>query len=818
MHPSRQVKRHLTVVIAYLVAAIALSWPLALNLSSAIPGVQGDAASFVWAIGWAKAALELGVNPFHSDYVFYPLGGATQLLWAISLLGFASLPLQALFSLVASHNLLYLAATVLTAYGTFLLAEEVLRRGRDAARVPPPDSGPLPPFAALLMTQFILQNRKLAERRSTLAPFTAGLVFAFAPLRLGYGLSFLNLFNTEFVPFYLLCLLRATRTRSLRTAILAGVFLGLNAYIDFQIAAFLILLTVLYALYVLFGQAWSALRFEDTAPGRSSGPHGDDLHLPRTGAGRALVRSLVPLVAVWSMTALTSALVAVPMLVAVANDFAAEGGNYIRVYKLDYSAARSYDLASYLVPNARATLYADTPLKVANINAGAQADDGSPLSPDRQSFAGYTVLVLAAYAVVRRARAARWWLVVAVLFALFSFGPSLHVLGVDTGIPLPFVVLHEIPIINHIRIPMRYGIVVPLALAMLVALAVDALQQRLETWKHEVRKAGLAALRPQTVVGIRLSGLLLTLAPVLVLAEAAVLPYPVQPLQIPRVYEQIASVPGDFTVLEIPTFNWRGAAATEVYQAIHHKYIVRAYTNRIAPGPAEYSALRGIPIVVRSLRALEGADPSPLAPYEVQEDKRVRDQVVRFFNLRFAVVQRSFLKPEEITSIDAYLRDVLGAAPIDDDGQVIAYEIPPAGAAPDDLDIDLNENIGQMYAGRGWTFEYPVANWHGQFNFVWAQGARSEIYFVAGDSEARELTLHAYADSPQRVSVSVNGTAVGQLDLGTTWQDYRIVLPAGASVPGMNRIQLDYGRDLYETIGVTTIQIRRGDHGAQAGR
>ena len=117
-------RKHFIVLIIYTLIALAMTWPLLLNFTTAIPGVEGDAGSFVWALGWMKTALvDLHVNPFHTDYVFYPLGGATQLLWAVSLIAFISIPLQYLFGLIATHNILYLAATVLTAYGTYLLAE-----------------------------------------------------------------------------------------------------------------------------------------------------------------------------------------------------------------------------------------------------------------------------------------------------------------------------------------------------------------------------------------------------------------------------------------------------------------------------------------------------------------------------------------------------------------------------------------------------------------------------------------------------------------------------------------------------------------------
>ncbi len=746
-------RKHIIVIIAYTLIAMVMTFPLASDFAAAIPGVEGDATSFVWALGWAKTALtDLCVNPFRSDYVFYPLGGATQLMWAVSLIAFVSMPLQYWFGLVVAHNVMYLAATVLTAYGTFLLAEYVIRVSGSRFQVPTFDGRSLPPFQTFLLFKFVTTQRVLVARRTWLAPFVAGLVFAFAPLRLGYGLAFFNLFNTQLIPFYVLFLMRATRESLWRAAVLAGALMGLNAYIDFQIAAFLALFSVLYAAYAL---------------------------LARECAVRAAL-------ARWVVAALVAVLVAAPLLAVVADDFATEDGNYIRVFPLPYSAERSYDLFSFLLPNARSTLYAHAPLRVAGINAGVNANDVSALSPDRQAFVGYVALALAAYAGVRRFRRARVWLIVAIGFALFSFGPSLRILGRETGIPLPYLLLNQIPIVNHIRIPMRYGLMVSFALAPLAAIALDDL------WRRGTRPI----LRWMVLA-----------SPVFILLEYAVLPYPIQRIEIPRVYEQIAHEPGDFTILEIPTFHWRGAAATEVYQAIHGKRILRAYTNRIAPGLAEYFGTRGIPIVGRSLRVLEGAEKGPLTADEIAEDRRARDAVVRFFDLRYAVLHRLYLTPDDFGALDAYLGDVLGAREIFRDAETIAYEIPPAPRAIGALTIDLRENIGQLYAGRGWQFEYPKANWEGEFDFVWTRGAWSEIYFVADTRAERALSLHAYAATPQRVVVWLNGERIGEIARVSEWKDYRVALPARALRVGMNRVRLQYDAELQETIGVTMVTV-----------
>jgi hypothetical protein len=491
------------------------------------------------------------------------------------------------------------------------------------------------------------------------------------------------------------------------------------------------------------------------------------------------------------------------MLAIIANDFAQEGGNYIRVFPIKYSADRSYDLFSFFVPNARSTFFADTPIKIVGVNAPMKLGDESALSPDRQAFVGYSVLALAAYATLRQGKRARVWLFTAILFALFALGPALHIFGRDTNIPLPYLALHQIPIVNHIRIPMRYGIVVMFALAMLAAIAINDLQKRI-----------VAVSDQRSAIRIAVSRFAFLLLPFLILLEYAALPYPIQPITIPRVYNDIARVPGDFIILEIPTFNWRYAATTEMYQAIHGKRILRAYTNRIAPGVAEYFGTRGIPIVVRSLRVLEGAEKGELTADEIAEDKRARDDIVRFYDLRYAVVHREFLNPDQARAIDTYLRDVFAARVIADERDTVAYEIPRPVNVSDKTLIDLRELVGQMYAGRGWQFEYPQANWQGQWNLVWTRGAQSEIYFVAPPStplrsaqDARLLTINARAESPQRVGVWLNDARVGEIALTDAWQDHRVVLPARAVKMGMNRVRLEYGAELEETIGATTIVI-----------
>jgi hypothetical protein len=728
---------HLVVLGAYAVAALLMTYPLVLQLGDSIAGVEGDVWSYVWAMGWAKMSLfNLATNPFHSNYIFYPLGGATQLLWGTALPSFFSIPLQLAFGLVPAFNLTYLAATVLTGYGMYQLARFMFTHGRQmiAEGNQPLISISYPPFSIFI------------------ASLLAGLAFAFCALRLGYGLAFTNLYHTEFIPFYVLFLLKTTREKNLLNPILAGIFFGLNIYIDFQIAAFLALLTALWLIFVAF--TWLRHRARN-------------IPLSRTLIRRESTR--------WMVLAVVALAIALPMFVIVEQDFAVEGGDYIRVYPLKYSAARSYDLLAYVLPNARSSLYQALPAPhIAGVNAAVNVEGESQLSPDRQSFIGWTVLALALYGAWRsfkRGSSAAFWIISTIFFALLSFGPTLHIAGQASGLPLPYTALFNVPLLNHIRIPMRYGIMVFFGLALLVGFGAN------ELFTGNTPRAFTDKPARSSSSTFALGGIFA----VLLLAESATLPYPTLNFSVPPIYNTIAAQPGDFTVLEIPTFNWRAAAATEVFQTIHQKRILRAYTNRIAPDVADYFSLRQTPNIVRSLRILEGAEEGTLTPDELNEDRLARDDVLRFYHLRYAVLHRDWLDANRAAQIDEYLRDVLGARTFFNQDNTTAYEFPAPLPPPEGLGIETGTNYALIYLGRGWQIE-PLAQLEDEQG-RYVTGTSSEVYFDLGDNSLRQLEFIAFSERDGDVlECEINGQPVGAVGLKKGWTDYRLQLPPSTTI------------------------------------
>ncbi|MGD8793326.1 MAG: hypothetical protein PVF47_12320, partial [Anaerolineae bacterium] len=207
-------------VALYAILAVVATWPLVQHLGSHLPGSYTwafDEYTFVWNTWWFRyASFNLGQNPLHSTHTFYPLG-IDLVLYTYNLTNaLISLPLQPFLSLPAISNLTFWLATVLSAYGTFLLIRYELQGMRDGRGAPP----------------------------ALLAAFLAGLIYAFGSYRMVYAaIGHYDMWSTAWIPFYALYLLRTVRRPGRRDAVLAAVFLVLAMLSEMIFGVFLGMLT-----------------------------------------------------------------------------------------------------------------------------------------------------------------------------------------------------------------------------------------------------------------------------------------------------------------------------------------------------------------------------------------------------------------------------------------------------------------------------------------------------------------------------------------------------------------------------------------------
>jgi hypothetical protein len=568
-------RTHLLVILAFTLLSLILTWPLAPNFDSHVPGNGADDPPLTWNLWWVRyALLEVGTNPFDSTYLFYPLGINLAFYTLTVLNGLLSIPLQAVFGLVPASNILLLSSFVLSGYGAFLLALHLLGLSGerdDTARCLSPPSGP-----------------DMAASAKVLAAFTAGLLYAFASSKLFYAaLGQWNIASSQWIPFYILYLFKmGDQPRRWRYTFMATLFLLFQAYAELTYASFLAIFTLLWAL-------WQAVQYA------------------RAGRTRSTLRLLGNLVTVGLIVALGLA----PVLAMMIPDMLSEGDIFVE--GAGFADAFSADLLGYLIPTELHPLLGSLPSQF-------QFDH----TVGQHIFLGFATAALAAVGAIAcwRRSAVRFWLLSTVVFWLLTLGPTLRINGHDTGLPLPFALVAWLPFFKGNRYPSRYSVLLVLSLAMLVAFGVAAILR-----SQPQRKRRLAG-----VLGLLLVVLLLFehLSTPLPLSDmripavyeqiAAEMPGEYTLLDIPVAWRNGFRVTG--TQDPIIMFE-------QYYQTVHGKPVLAGNTSRNPPLKFQYFTEAP---VINSIIALEtGYD---IDSAVVEQDLAMAPDVLRFFDIGVVVI------------------------------------------------------------------------------------------------------------------------------------------------------------------------------------
>ena len=187
-------------------------------------------------------------------------------------------------------------------------------------------------------------------------------------------------------------------------------------------------------------------------------------------------------------------------------------------------------------------------------------------------YLGWSALALAAFAWIRRGKEPRkgeapayfvfpllFWTAVFALYVLLSFGDELRVAGVDTGLPMPYALLGDLPLIETTRVPNRFLVPALLALSLVAAAGVKTLLR--------------GARRPRLVLGV---------VGLLVLLDYAWLPYPLRAVPRPEWTAHVAEAPPG-ALLNIPGGDRARASRDMFLQTYHRRPIVGGYVSCSPP-------------------------------------------------------------------------------------------------------------------------------------------------------------------------------------------------------------------------------------------
>lgn len=721
--------RTLVLVLAlYLLLALALTYPLVAQFGDHVPGTATwsmDEYGYVWNNWWVKHAIfDLGTSPFQTNLIFYPLG-TSLVLYTLTLFHvFLGLPIQFLFGLIPASNGELLFAFVMSGFGAFLLAWYVLRNsGLDIGR------------------------SKFDMTLTSIAAFVAGAVFAFASNRFVYAsLGHYNVVATEWIPFFVLFLAKTVRELRWSNAFLLGLFAAFAMYVEPTDGVLLLLFSLVYIAF-----SWHCVA-NCAAIGR----------LALAGGFSAVLFS--------------------PLLIPTLQEIFNSG------YSLPgwgHAEKLLVDLLGFFTPTSL------SPFSRNWIQELDQVRQATGRFVDVNTvFVGYVTLALAIAAAIRYRARVRVWVASAIIFAIFSLGPLLHINGqsvfdfdgMQVTVPMPFLLLHYIPLLKENRVPNRFSILIMLSLAVLVAIGV-----RWVTQKSSVKSEKLALV---LAVGFLAS----------ILTEHASFPLPLTDARVPDVYSVIARDPGNYAVLTLPlgwrnSFGQQGAedTRTQFYASAMGKALFSGNVQRNPPYLFDYFDRISL---FHSLSQIETYG-------QVPDDVIARDQadapgLMAFFNVRYVVMNPSIpgRPPYSDTrgAAEEYVKRVLplGNKIYDKDG-VVAYRINQA-PLPSKLQISFGTPAAYIYQAEGWDRDEVILDAPGN----WTNQKSARLLLPIKDVADYALTIRAlpfaYPQSPpQTMNVSVNGSDLQTFELRAKWDDYALTIPARLLKQGMNDLKLSFG-------------------------
>ena len=600
-------REHFSVLAGYTLLTLLLTYPIIFQLSTHLPGDGGDSNIRVWNLWWIKKALvDLHTNPFWTDYVFYPEGVSLVFHNLGPFTGLLGAPLQALVGLPTANNLLILLSFVLSGYGAYLL------------------------------TRYLVANRPSA--------FLGGIIFTFCPYKFAHLLGHFNLVFTEWIPFYVLTLLRLTsypRREAIGPSLRCATCLLLIAFCDFS---YLIHALMFTALFVAYRMRIDGCR---TYWGRD---------------GRKLAISLGFFLIGFA-----------PVLLMAGIDLLGSGpaaAHGLSGGRSGGATAFQADLLSFITPSPLHPFLGPLVQPVASRFSGGPAE--------ATVFAGYLPLVLGLIAATQLRLKEPWvrfWCLVLMVFFILSLGPFPRVLGIGINfIPLPYHLIMRTPILNHLRVPSRFDIMVMLSLAVLSAFSC----RRLFDW--------FASRAHRSVIFL---GITLT-----ILFEYLAIPFPTFGASTPAIYEQIAKEPGQFTVLDIPLARTSGTggigkfpAPFMLYQTVHEKKIVGGQISRVPDATIQAFASRPL---LRKILEVQGEK----LPPDTAEDRPVRALLddLAVLQVRYVIIHRRFTH----SRIRDYVEATLPVEKISEENGVIAFRvIPQAEHARRAADVGRNPDRRQ---------------------------------------------------------------------------------------------------------------------------
>lgn len=429
------------------------------------------------------------------------------------------------------------------------------------------------------------------------------------------------------------------------------------------------------------------------------------------------------------------------------------------------------------------------------------------------AYIGFTVLVLAALGVYGYRKSLYLWVVVGAVFFLFSLGPYLQVGSANTGIPGPYLLLKYVPVLELIREPGKFALVISLAFAVMAAYGIKFISEKIRLLgKRQAIKLGVFAV-----------------ISVMILAESATPPLSAAfasqvstNLRVSNFYVSLGTQKGSFAILELPmlldydtgfgAFYSGKAELTTIYS---DKPVVGGYINRETVQGED--SVYAIPLTTQAIELETTGNPFYSSPI----NENYTNQTVLFIhldNISFVTVDKTAFNPYSLASMENYMEHVFGN-PVYQDGGIIAYSTANAVArSPYHGFVGYAEfAYWNMTFYNGKSFWIPKGN--GTME-VYAPYSQANGSVISGQNVDTVVDLTAvsigHATAVLRVSENISDgvSEVASFNLTGTPEDYRFEVMLAPGAQG-NRLHFTPGGN-YQ-VGVSNVSFSLSDGNAGGG-
>jgi hypothetical protein len=723
---------HVFVIIVYTILTIIFTYPLIRHINTHILGDGYDANQFPIGFWWIyKAIVDLKTNPLFTDYIFYPFGTSLVFHTMTFLNGLLSIPLQPLLGITTTVNVFNLFTFVASAYGTFLLIDHIM-------------------------------NHKVAA-------FMGGFIFGFCPFRLMSAMGHYHSLNTQWIPFYVLFLLKLSKERSLRNSICCGLFLLLTALNSYNYLLFLCIFTVLFLSYLGITK--------------------------RQSINRHLIFRVGLLICVFLLGFL-------PILYQIFQELQLYG-DFVT------SEVVGVDLLLFGIPSVFHPILGKISWKI--------SPQLTPYLTYSTAYVGYSILLFSLYTSIRLRThysfSINFWILSGLCFFLLSLGPFLQINGQQVfhlgswsfSVPLPYLLLLKLPVIAGARISGRFSVFLMLSLAVLAAYTIKSLFQKMV----QIR-------RWLSLVGIIIVG-------GIVMLEYLMFPFPVLCDQsVSKIYFDIQKDLDDVSILELPLQLKSGgktiavgSSEIDLAQTIHQKRVIGGYVARVPVPVMRYFSQ--LPIL-KSLLAIQNG--TILSEKTILQDKRYVDYFIRFLQLKYVILHErdrfgmGFFRREDrnkvLQNMQNYIETVFPIEELRTENYVTAYTLKLSQEVNNiDRQINCGTHAAHFHLAHNWSWDEV---WNRKFSYNWATSRSSSMLIRFDDKSERACTFRVapfvYPNAPQQIiNVFVNKHFVGDIPLTNSWNTYTIPIPSKYINAGMNKLDFKY---TYATSPSRTIGTKDG--------